>query len=80
MARSSNPATTAPADTVLLDFHGLRDRLGLNLSNATIYRMVKDGRLPRPIRTGTGRTSRRFWRRDEVDTALAAWPRQAVAA
>ena len=76
MPKSQLDAPAAPESLTLLNLDTLKARLGL--SSATIGRMVSDGRLPKPFRTGKGQTCRRLWRRDEVEAAIGAWPREAA--
>jgi predicted DNA-binding transcriptional regulator AlpA len=67
------------AQTTLISFNGLRERLGLELSRTTIWRMTADGRLPKPVKTSATRSGRLFWRLDEVEAALVRWPNSAAA-
>jgi predicted DNA-binding transcriptional regulator AlpA len=77
--------TTAPKSkrrehdkgSLLIDMQALRN--DYLLSSSTIFRMVKVGMLPEPVRTGLGRTAKRYWRRDAIEAALAALPRRAAA-
>ena len=68
-------STQNDEQVVLLDFDALRERFGLTLSRPTVYRMVRDGRLPAPIKSNAARCGRLFWRASEVETYLARWQR-----
>ena len=48
----------------------MEDKLGV--SKTQIGRMVDDGRLPKPMRLGTHKTSRTVWWEHEVDAAMEA--------
>jgi predicted DNA-binding transcriptional regulator AlpA len=54
----------------LIGYHGVQDKIPV--SRTQIRRMVKDGRLPQPLRLGAHRTSRTVWVEDEVDAAIVA--------
>ena len=72
MAMSNSADSHAPRPTRLLDIDGVRRKLGGDPPPdcSTIYRLVAQGVLPRPIKVGT-RLSR--WREHEIDTAIARW-------
>ena len=42
------------------------------VSRTQIGRMVKDGKLPKPLRLGTHQTSRTVWWEHEVEAAMQA--------
>lgn len=44
----------------------------LGVSRTQIRRMVKDRKLPKPLRLGTHRTSRTVWWEHEVEAAMQA--------
>ncbi len=44
----------------------------IGVGRTQIMRMVKDGRLPQPVRLGRPRTSRTVWWVHEVDAAMEA--------
>ena len=44
----------------------------LDVSRTQIGRMVDDGKLPKPLRLGSHRTSRTVWWEHEVDAAMDA--------
>ena len=44
----------------------------LGVSRTQIGRMVKDGKLPKPLRLGTHQTSRTVWWEHEVEAAMQA--------
>ena len=54
----------------LLDVNGLRKK-GLDYSDTHIDRMIRDGRLPKPIRWG-GSNSKKYWDEGEIDALIAA--------
>ena len=61
------------AAPLLLDRRTITKIYGL--SRLTIDRLVREGRLPRPIKTGPARNAKRRWHASEVSAAIAAWPR-----
>lgn len=61
---------TISNDARYLSAAQIMERFGT--SHMWIVRRMADAGFPRPIRFGTSRTSRRFWRLDEVE----AWERQ----
>lgn len=73
------PRSKNSPDIVLLDLAELKSAFGLNLSDATVRRMVKAGSLPRPVHTGVAPNAKRFWHKHEVAAAIASWPRGAAA-
>jgi predicted DNA-binding transcriptional regulator AlpA len=44
----------------------------LGVSRTQIGRMVEDGKLPKPLRLGTHKTSRTLWWEPEVEAAMEA--------
>ena len=48
----------------------MTDKVGV--SKTQIGRMVDDGKLPKPLRLGSHRTSRTVWWEHEVDAAMEA--------
>jgi predicted DNA-binding transcriptional regulator AlpA len=57
---------------VLISFAELKTRYGLtSLSRTTIWRMARDGRLPPPIKMHDCRGGRLFWRKEDLDAAIA---------
>jgi predicted DNA-binding transcriptional regulator AlpA len=61
-----------PTKSILIDAATLCAVYGLSLD--TVSRLVADHLLPEPVRSGT-RNHKRYWLRDEIDAAIAAWPR-----
>lgn len=57
----------------LLAYDALRPEKGINYSRPQIWRKVKDGSFPRPIKVGAGRSA---W----VDSEIDAWIGQRMAA
>lgn len=68
---------TAPRRSLLIDIGMLCSDYCLSMS--TVARMVEEGLLPAPVRSGTGPTCKRFWRRAEIEAAISAWPRERAA-
>jgi prophage regulatory protein len=65
--RARQSAQDQAARAALLRYVSPRELIGLTgLSEATIYRLIARGDLPRPIRLSPGRTA---WRED----VIAAW-------
>ncbi|TBB88094.1 helix-turn-helix transcriptional regulator [Rhizobium ruizarguesonis] len=57
----------------LLPYDELRPKKGISYSRPQIWRKVKDGSFPRPIKVGAGRSA---W----VDSEIDAWIEQRMAA
>jgi prophage regulatory protein len=53
----------------LLDYQGLKAK-GFNYSRTHIWRLVKAGHFPKPLKLGTG--SRNAWVEEEIDALIAA--------
>lgn len=53
----------------LIDYEGLKAK-GFDYSRVHIWRLVKEGRFPRPVKLGAG--SRNAWVESEVDAHIAA--------
>lgn len=51
----------------LISAEELRERFGINYSRVHIYRMVRDGRFPRPVKLGPSRGARKAWFEDDVN-------------
>jgi predicted DNA-binding transcriptional regulator AlpA len=58
---------------ILIDRRTIETLYGL--SRETVNRLVKEGRLPQPIKSDGSRTRKRRWYRAEIEAAVAAWPR-----
>ena len=54
----------------LIGYAKMTDKIGV--SRTQIQRMVKDGRLPQPLRLGDHHTSRTLWWEHEVEAAMEA--------
>jgi prophage regulatory protein len=52
----------------VLSYPDLRDRKGIVWSRAHVYRMIKAGNFPRPLKLGVGTTA---WLEEEIDRWLA---------
>jgi prophage regulatory protein len=52
----------------ILSYPELRDRKGIVWSRAHIYRLMRAGRFPQPLKLGEGTTA---WLEDEIDRWLA---------
>jgi hypothetical protein len=55
----------------MIDADAVRSLFG-GISRVTLRRMVQEGRLPEPFRTGAGNRARRLWRVEDLQAALAA--------
>jgi prophage regulatory protein len=53
----------------LIDYDGLKAK-GFDYSRVHIWRLVKEGRFPKPVKLGTG--SRNAWVESEIDAHIAA--------
>jgi prophage regulatory protein len=53
----------------LLDYEALKSK-GVNFSRVHIWRLIKEGRFPKPIKLGGG--SRNAWVESEIDDFIAA--------
>jgi prophage regulatory protein len=61
-------AHAAPSATRLLSFNELRDR-GISYSRVQLWRMVRAGRFPAPVKLGPSRSA---WVETEVDSWIEA--------
>lgn len=52
----------------VLSYPDLRDRKGVVWSRAHVYRMIKAGKFPRPLKLGVGTTA---WLEEDIDRWLA---------
>jgi predicted DNA-binding transcriptional regulator AlpA len=66
------PTVTTPGP-VLIDMDAIRARYGLTFSRSQFYKLVRDGRLPAPIKSGRAKSCKIFWRRDAIEAAIARW-------
>jgi predicted DNA-binding transcriptional regulator AlpA len=70
--RDERPAALATAPPVLLSRADLRAFYGITWSRAHLYRLVASGEFPRPVALGSHASSRKAWRRDDVEAFVAA--------
>jgi prophage regulatory protein len=54
----------------LLGYNELKAKKGINYSRTHIWRLIKAGRFPRPIKMGGG--ARNSWVEEEIDAFIAA--------
>jgi predicted DNA-binding transcriptional regulator AlpA len=67
-----SPAAASPAPPLskqLLDFDDLR-ALGVPWGRSRLYRVMAQGRFPRPVSTGPAWYDRKVWRRQDVERWL----------
>jgi predicted DNA-binding transcriptional regulator AlpA len=66
---TAGPRFNDSAESALLDINAVRAKLGGNrpLHKATVWRMVRDGKLPRPILIGGSAR----WIANEINAAIA---------
>ena len=72
---SAVPKGTAMNDTrILIDWKALK-ALGWPYSRQHTYRLVRDGKFPRPLKFGNYRRARIAWRYEEIQAYLDGLPR-----
>ena len=67
--KSPHPDTKTAAASRLLDMDGVRTKLGGSrpVDASTVYRLIQQGRLPKPLKIGA-RIAR--WAEQEIDEAI----------
>ena len=67
--------STADTGAFLISLEKLQQYFGLDLERRAINVMIRDGRLPRPIKSSPARCGRIFFVASEVREAVSRWPR-----
>jgi predicted DNA-binding transcriptional regulator AlpA len=67
---------SVPPRRVLLSHDDLY-ALGISYNRVTLWRMVRDGEFPAPVKLGTGAGSRSAWHADEIEAWIKERPRTA---
>jgi predicted DNA-binding transcriptional regulator AlpA len=57
---------------VLLSRHELRTFFGVSYSRAHLHRLITQGDFPAPVALGPGVSSRKAWRRADIEAWIAA--------
>jgi predicted DNA-binding transcriptional regulator AlpA len=69
---TDKPRETAPP--LLLSRDDLRHCYGINYSRQHLWRLIQDGRFPRPVAFGPESYARKAWKRSDVEAWVAALP------
>lgn len=71
MASKNTLPNAAPSVPALVDLRWLQQEYGLKLSRVQIWRLVRNGVLPLPIKLSRGHSAKMFWRRTDIEAAFA---------
>jgi predicted DNA-binding transcriptional regulator AlpA len=63
----SRPNARATAPPLLLSRQDLRDYYGINYSRSWLWKMIVAGKFPAPVAFGPELSSRKAWRRDDIE-------------